>query len=97
MDKLAYPVTRRSNHIDDYHDTQVAAPYRWLEDLNAPETVAWIEAQNTVTFKHLSEIPARKTVEERLTALWNFPKAGAPFRRNVRYFQFRNTGLQSII
>jgi len=95
MNKLAYPVTRRSNHTDDYHGTQVAAPYRWLEDLNAPETVAWIEAQNAVTFNHLSKIPARKTIEERLTALWDFPKAGAPFRRGGRYFQFRNTGLQN--
>jgi prolyl oligopeptidase len=95
MNKLTYPVTRRSNHTDDYHGTQVAAPYRWLEDLNAPETIDWIAAQNAITFEHLSSIPRRKSIEERLTALWDFPKVGAPFKRGERYFQYRNTGLQN--
>ena len=95
MSKLTYPVTRRSDHTDDYHGTKVATPYRWLEDLNAPETDDWITAQNAITFEHLSSIPQRKRVKERLTALWDFPKVGAPFKRGERYFQFRNTGLQN--
>lgn len=42
----------RQGAVDDYHGTEVADPYRWLEDLNAPETRAWVEEQNTSpTFK----------------------------------------------
>ncbi len=49
MSKLSYPPTATGDHVDEYHGIVVPDPYRWLEDLNAPETVAWIEAQNGVT------------------------------------------------
>ena len=34
MPKLSYPTTERGPQVDDYHGTQVADPYRWLEDLD---------------------------------------------------------------
>jgi prolyl oligopeptidase len=95
MAKMAYPETRRSDHTDTYHGTVVADPYRWLEDLNAPETRAWIGAQNTLTFNYLDNLPQSAALQRRLTELWDYPKIHAPFRRGDRYFQFRNTGLQN--
>src|SRR5262245_22594860 len=47
--QLTYPATRRGEQSDDYHGTQVADPYRWLEELDSPETRAWALAQNQVT------------------------------------------------
>ncbi|MCA1746427.1 MAG: hypothetical protein LC655_01925, partial [Bacteroidales bacterium] len=32
---LEYPETRKVDHIDNYHGTEVADPYRWLEDDNS--------------------------------------------------------------
>ncbi len=95
MNKIAYPTTHTVDHVDDYHGTPVPDPYRWLEDLNAPETQAWIEAQNALTFSYLEQIPAREAIRARLTELWDFPKFSAPFKRGGRYFQFRNSGLQN--
>ena len=40
--------------VDTYHGTKVADPYRWLEDLDADRTQAWVEAQNKVTFDYLA-------------------------------------------
>jgi len=95
MTTLVYPNTRTVDQIDDYHGTLVADPYRWLEDADSPETRAWIEEQNKVTFSFLESIPARAAIRKRLTALWDFPKAGAPLKRGGRYFQLRNSGLQN--
>src|SRR6267143_4596945 len=57
--RLVYPVTRKTNTVDDYHGVKVADPYRWLEDDNAAETKAWVEAENKVTFGYLEKIPER--------------------------------------
>jgi prolyl oligopeptidase len=90
-----YPVAHKIDQVDDYHGTQVADPYRWLEDVDSDETKAWVEAQNEVTFKYLESIPVRETIKDRLTALWDYPKYGAPFREGERYFFSKNDGLQN--
>src|SRR5216110_2252843 len=92
---LQYPAARKSDVVDDYHGTRVPDPYRWLEDPDSPESRAWIEAENRLTAAYLAEIPARSTIRERLTKLWNYPKYGAPFRKARRYFFFKNDGLQN--
>ncbi len=92
---LQYPAARKSDVVDDYHGTRVPDPYRWLEDPDSPESRAWIEAQNRLTAAYLAEIPARATIHQRLTKLWNYPKYGAPFRKAGRYFFLKNDGLQN--
>ncbi len=92
---LIYPPTKTISHTDDYHGTPVADPYRWLEDLDSPETQAWIAAQNKLTNAYLAQIPQREKIRARLTELWDFPRVTAPFQRGGKYFQFRNTGLQN--
>ena len=91
----APPPTRASEQVDDYHGRQVADPFRWLEDTDAPETAAWVSAQNAVTFAYLAAIPERQAIRKRLTQLWNYERYSTPFRRAGRYFYFRNDGLQS--
>jgi len=90
-----YPVARKGDQVDDYHGVKVADPYRWLEDLDSEETRKWVEEQNKLTFGYLAEIPARTTIKERLTKLWNFEKYGVPFKEGNRYFYTRNSGLQN--
>ncbi|MFN8483938.1 MAG: prolyl oligopeptidase family serine peptidase [Anaerolineae bacterium] len=95
MPQLTYPTTPTVEQIDDYHGTPVADPYRWLEATDAPDTRAWIEAQNAVTFDFLGRIEGRDTIRRRLTELWDMPTRWAPVKRGGRYFQLRNTGLQN--
>ena len=92
---LAYPPARRSDQVDDYHGTRVADPYRWLEDVDAPQTREWIEAENGLTAAYLAQIPARDTLRRRLTRLWNYPRYGTPFHKGGRYFFLKNDGLQN--
>jgi prolyl oligopeptidase len=92
---LSYPVAAKTNVVDDYFGTKVADPYRWLEDDNAAETKAWVEAENAVTFRYLSSIPARDTIKQRMTRLLSYERFGLPYRRGDRYFYSRNNGLQN--
>ncbi|HXH13431.1 MAG TPA: prolyl oligopeptidase family serine peptidase [Alphaproteobacteria bacterium] len=92
---LHYPPTRRDAVVDDYHGIPVADPYRWLEDLAAPETQDWIAAQNRLTRAYLDAIPNREHIQARLTALWNHPRCSVPYRAGSRYFFTKNDGLQN--
>jgi prolyl oligopeptidase len=92
---VTYPPTQKTNQVDVYHGVEVADPYRWLEDDNAAQTEAWVEAQNKVTFGYLDTIPARDAIRERLTKLWNFERYGVPFKSGGKYFFSRNDGLQN--
>ena len=65
-----YPVARKGDQTDDYHGVRVADPYRWLEDLDSPETRAWVEAENKLTFGFLESISGRTAIQDRLTTLW---------------------------
>lgn len=89
------PPTRRDPVVERLHGVEVADPYRWLEDPDAPDTRAWIAAQNAATEAFLRQGPAREALRRRLEALWDFPRVGLPARRGARWFWFQNDGLQS--
>ena len=90
-----YPAARRSDHTDDYHGVTVPDPYRWLEDAHAPEARDWIGAQNALTRRFLDEVPGRDAFARRLTRLWDFPKAGVPWKRGGHSLRFKNSGVQN--
>jgi prolyl oligopeptidase len=92
--QIAYPTTRKMDHVDTYHGEKIADPYRWLEDDNSAETKAWVQAQNAVTRKFLGAIPERAEIQKRYTALYNFEKYSTPWKEGGRYFWWRNDGLQ---
>jgi prolyl oligopeptidase len=81
--------------VDNYHGTQVRDSYRWLEDADAEETRAWVEAQNCRTFAWLGQIPERDRIRERLTRLWNYERFGVPSRDGGVYVWTKNDGLQN--
>lgn len=92
---LPYPQAIKEKVSDNYHGTDVADPYRWLEDDNSPQTAEWVIQENNVTNDYLSQIPFREDVKNRLTELWNYPKQNAPSKVGEYYFYFKNDGLQN--
>ena len=94
---LVYPNTKRVDIVDDYHGTDVADPYRWLEDdvRDNPEVAQWVKDQNKVTNEYLHSMPERKRIEKRMTQLWDYAKVGMPTKKGDRYFLRMNTGLQN--
>ncbi|NUQ20881.1 MAG: S9 family peptidase, partial [Gemmatimonadaceae bacterium] len=92
--RLEYPPTRTDSVVDDYHGHRVPDPYRWLEDLNSPETARWVAAQNRVSSAYLAALPGRDALRQRITELWNYPRVSTPYFEGGRWYLSRNTGLQ---
>src|SRR5207237_8922447 len=57
---LKYPQPRKGDVVETYFGTQVADPYRWMEDLNSGEVKQWVDAENAVTVRYLDALPLRK-------------------------------------
>ena len=90
-----YPPSHKSDVVENYHGTAAPDPYRWLENPADPDTVAWVAAQNELTQNIMAELPVHQQFQERLTALWNYPKSSVPRRKAGRYFVQKNDGLQN--
>jgi prolyl oligopeptidase len=92
---LPYPPAPTADVVEVLHGRPVADPYRPLEDPDAPEVAAWVEAQNRLTRSFLDEVAELPAIREAVARLWDYPKRGAPFERGGRWFQLRNRGLQA--
>ena len=90
-----YPIAHKTDQVDTYHGTQVADPYRWLEDDRSAETAEWVKAENKVTFDYLAQIPYRKQLQDRLEQVYNYPKYSAPSRKGDWFYFSKNDGLQN--
>ncbi len=87
-----YPAAQRLPVVDDYHGTQVADPYRWLEALDTPETRDWVAAQNALTESKLAKLPAREWFANKLAGLIDYERISVPDARGGVYVFDHNTG-----
>lgn len=89
------PMAARGTQADDYFGEKVPDPYRWLEDIDSPQTAEWIRAERASTAAALAAMPEREPIRDRLRALWNYPRFGLPQKRGRLIFYTRNDGLQN--
>ncbi|MEP6674151.1 MAG: prolyl oligopeptidase family serine peptidase [Ferruginibacter sp.] len=93
---VKYPDTKKDTTIkDDYFGTQVADPYRWLENDTSAETGAWVKAENEVTQNYLKQIPFHDGIAKRYENLMNYEKFSAPTKEGKFIYYFKNSGLQN--
>jgi prolyl oligopeptidase len=90
------PETRRDSVVDVVHGVEIPDPYRWLEDQKAPETRAWIDAQNAYTRKVLEGLPGKEEISRRLTELLRIDTIGVPFVRGGRYYYSKRRADQDL-
>src|ERR1700679_218590 len=83
---LAYPAAPRGTVTDNYCGTVVPDPYRWLENIDSPQTVAWETAEQKLTRSYLDAIPARTLIADHLRNIANYARYSAPSRVKNRYF-----------
>lgn len=90
----SYPETRTVDQRDDFHGTEVADPYRWLEDQNSAEVASWVRAQADLADQYLSRLPGRDELAKRLAELSELPTSTVPRLYGDRWFRFTNDGRQ---
>jgi prolyl oligopeptidase len=93
--QIKYPETKKSAQTDNYFGTNIADPYRWLEDENSEATLQWAKAENMVTDQYFSSIPFYDKIKKRLEQMWNYPKYSSPFKEGAWYYFYKNDGLQN--
>ena len=89
-----YPEARTVDVVDDYHGTEVADPYRWMEEPDTEELRAWIDAQNELTHGWLGKGSDRRRIRDRLEELWNYERFSIPKLEGGKYYFRRNSGLE---
>ena len=90
-----YPTSRVETIVDTLWGTEVADPYRWLEDDRSEETEVWVDAQIEFTQKHFASNPWRAPLRDRFEAIYDYEKVGMPRKIGNRYFLAKNNGLQN--
>jgi prolyl oligopeptidase len=91
----SYPPAERGDVVDDYHGTKVPDPYRWMEDIDSPQTRGWVEAEAKLSSDYLAKIPARDKIAARMKKIWDFERWTAPEKHGKHWFYSHNDGLQS--
>ena len=92
---IIYPKAPKDGTTDTYFGVKVSDPYRPLEADRSQETTAWVEAENKVTNAYLAKIPFRAKLLKRLKEVADFEKVGTPFKKNGKWYVYKNNGLQN--
>src|SRR4029077_6336227 len=75
-----YPLAPRGAQVDEYHGVKVPDPYRWMEDIDSPDTRTWGAAQGQLSREFLDSIGGRDSMTQRLRDIWNYERWTPPVR-----------------
>src|SRR5690348_12159241 len=89
-----YPEAERLDLVDELHGHRVPDPYRWLEDVDDPRTIAWSEAEDALFAEQAATWPGRPALAARLRELLAAGVVGVPVWRGERRFFVRRLGDQ---
>ena len=90
------PPTEVREVVDTLHGVEISDPYRWLEDQEAPETRAWIDAQNAHTDTVLGTLPGREELRAVAASVLERDVVGLPNERAGRYFYSKRRADQDL-
>ena len=80
--------------VDDLHGYKVSDPFRPLEKLDAPETAAWVDAENKQFADHIA--PQQEAIAATVAFMsdaMNYARSSLPNRHGGKYFSTLQDGL----
>ena len=93
--KKIYPNAPKDGTVDTYFGVKIPDSFRPLEADRSKETAEWVAAENKITNEYLAKIPFRGKLLKRLKEVADYEKVGAPFKKNGKWYVFKNNGLQN--
>ncbi|HUH35877.1 MAG TPA: prolyl oligopeptidase family serine peptidase [Moheibacter sp.] len=86
-----YPPTQTVQVEDNYFGTTIQDPYRWLEDLKAPEVKDWFQLQADFTKNYLHKINGREKLLKNIQALTQMRGdiIGKPYKSQNHYYYLK--------
>ncbi len=93
--QFKYPKAHVGDQIDQYFSTEVADPYRWLEDDCSQQTGNWVKEQNQFTKSVLGQLSGREVIKSQLKKHQDFERLEVPFIKGKYIWFFKNSGLQN--
>ena len=89
--EMDYPETKKLNLVENIFGQTIEDPYRWLEDFTSAESREWVEKQNILTDKFLSN-PYQKKIKKELEEIWVSDQISIPYKKDNKTFYFFNDG-----
>ncbi|MBU8933992.1 MAG: prolyl oligopeptidase family serine peptidase [candidate division Zixibacteria bacterium] len=89
------PSTRVGMIVDTIHGVAIEDPYRWLEDSQTDEVIAWTEKQNQYFRSYVDSYPGRAKLAGRISELMTVGSVSSPSVRGDNYFYYRRDGDQN--
>lgn len=86
---------KNSNTIKNYHGTNIADPFIYLENPNDPNTETFIKNQNSQTRNFLDSFEELATYKKRITELWDYEKFSVPKACSNYFYYEYNDGLSN--
>lgn len=78
--------TKKETRVDRLHGVPVSDPFRWLEDVEAPEVQAWMHTRDAHARAYLGGLPDRDALVARYREILYVESRTAPVKRGGRLF-----------
>ena len=89
--KMDYPKTKKLDLVETIFGETIEDPYRWLEDFTSAESREWVEKQNILTDKFLTN-PYQKRIKKELEDIWVSDQISVPYKKGNKTFYFFSDG-----
>ena len=89
--EMNYPKTKKLDLVENIFGQTIEDPYRWLEDFTSTESKEWVEQQNILTDRFLSN-PYQQKIKKELEEIWVSDQISVPYKKGNKTFYFSNDG-----
>ncbi len=83
---MNFPPTKRKAVTEEIFGRTISDPYRWLEDTESSEVVAWLDTQDAYAHSVLDNLPRREVLRGEFEKLYREETIGFPYPCKGRYF-----------